>query len=119
MLNLRLAFALGLVIPVIGLILSLLSQRQFAPRNTATPGRAAPTMASSIRRSAPLVFPAVGKHTATVFFAHGLGDSGAGWADAVQHWRGRRRLDEVKFVLPNAPVMPITMVCPAMREVDF
>ncbi|KAM4066044.1 phospholipase/Carboxylesterase [Hirsutella rhossiliensis] len=106
-----------LVIPVIGLILSLLSQRHLsspASGNTATTPASdnkltSATMSSSIRRTAPLVFPAVGKHTATVFFAHGLGDSGAGWADAVQHWRRKRRLDEVKFVLPNAPVMPITL----------
>ncbi|KZL83917.1 phospholipase carboxylesterase [Colletotrichum incanum] len=63
---------------------------------------------SSLARSAPLVFPAAGKHTATVIFAHGLGDTGHGWASAVQNWRRRQRLDEVKFVLPNAPEIPIT-----------
>lgn len=69
-------------------------------------------MSSSVRRAAPLVLPAVGQHTATVIFIHGLGDSGAGWADAVEHMKARRkRLGEVKFILPNAPVIPITMVC--------
>lgn len=67
------------------------------------------TMAS-LRRAAPLVFPALGRHTATVIFVHGLGDSGSGWADAVQMWQRKHRLDEVKFVLPNARIMPITMV---------
>ncbi|KAF3074345.1 hypothetical protein CFAM422_003686 [Trichoderma lentiforme] len=66
------------------------------------------TMAS-LRRAAPLVFPALGRHTATVIFIHGLGDSGSGWADAVQMWQRKHRLDEVKFVLPNARIMPITM----------
>ncbi|POR32667.1 Uncharacterized protein TPAR_07089 [Tolypocladium paradoxum] len=66
-------------------------------------------MSSSIRRAAPLVFPAASRHTATVIFVHGLGDTGAGWADAVEHWQRRHRLDEIKFVLPNAPVIPITM----------
>jgi lysophospholipase-1 len=67
-------------------------------------------MSSSVRRAAPLVLPAVGQHTATVIFIHGLGDSGAGWADAVEHMKARRkRLGEVKFILPNAPVIPITM----------
>ena len=28
---------------------------------------------------APLVVPALKRHTATVIVAHGLGDSGAGW----------------------------------------
>ncbi|KAF3352931.1 Eukaryotic translation initiation factor 2A [Verticillium dahliae VDG1] len=67
-----------------------------------------PTMASSLRRSAPLVFPAPGRHTATVIFAHGLGDTGHGWASAVESWRRRQRLDGVKFILPNAPMIPIT-----------
>ncbi|KAH6603997.1 hypothetical protein Trco_007443 [Trichoderma cornu-damae] len=61
-------------------------------------------------RAAPLVFPALSRHTATVIFVHGLGDSGRGWADAVQLWQRKHRLDEVKFVLPNARVMPVTVV---------
>ncbi|KAM0255935.1 hypothetical protein ACHAQJ_005336 [Trichoderma viride] len=60
-------------------------------------------------RAAPLVFPALTRHTATVIFVHGLGDSGRGWADAVQVWQRKHRLDEVKFILPNARVMPITV----------
>ncbi|GFP59252.1 acyl-protein thioesterase 1 [Trichoderma asperellum] len=60
-------------------------------------------------RAAPLVFPALSRHTATVIFVHGLGDSGHGWADAVQLWQRKHRLDEVKFILPNARVMPITV----------
>ncbi|KAH0490139.1 hypothetical protein TgHK011_001620 [Trichoderma gracile] len=66
-------------------------------------------MASSLRRAAPVVFPALSRHTATVIFVHGLGDSGNGWADAVQLWQRKHRLDEVKFVLPNARVMPISV----------
>ncbi|KAL7929964.1 Phospholipase/carboxylesterase/thioesterase [Trichoderma chlorosporum] len=58
---------------------------------------------------APLVFPAVSRHTATVIFVHGLGDSGSGWADAVRMWQAKHRLDEVKFVLPNARIRPITI----------
>jgi lysophospholipase I len=68
-------------------------------------------MSSTIRRAAPLVFPATGRHTATVIWSHGLGDSGNGWADAVELIRRRKRLDEVKFILPHAPVIPITVVC--------
>ncbi|GJC97379.1 acyl-protein thioesterase 1 [Colletotrichum higginsianum] len=78
-----------------------------APAAPAVP--AAPeAMSSSLARTAPLVFPAAGKHTATVIFAHGLGDTGHGWASAVENWRRRQRLDEVKFVLPHAPQIPIT-----------
>lgn len=62
----------------------------------------------ALRYSPPLVFPAVKTHTATVIFSHGLGDTGHGWAFQVENWRRRERLDEVKFILPNAPVIPIT-----------
>lgn len=69
----------------------------------------------ALRYSPPLVFPAVKTHTATVIFSHGLGDTGAGWAFQVENWRRRERLDEVKFILPNAPVIPITCnVCVVM-----
>lgn len=70
---------------------------------------------SRLVRRAPLLFPSVKRHTATVIFIHGLGDSGAGWADAVQNWRRRSRLDEVKFILPNAPNIPITCVSTCLQ----
>ncbi|KAI5922333.1 Phospholipase/Carboxylesterase-domain-containing protein [Camillea tinctor] len=63
---------------------------------------------SSLRRAPPLVFPAAAKHTATLIFVHGLGDTGYGWATAAENWRRRQRLDEVKFVLPHAPRMSVT-----------
>ncbi|KJZ78269.1 Acyl-protein thioesterase 1 [Hirsutella minnesotensis 3608] len=126
MLNLRLIITSGLAIPLIAYLALhlapsltlLLSGAHPAPpprgaKDSPSPSPAVsspspPAMASSVARSAPLVFPALGgKHTATVFFMHGLGDTGAGWADA--HWRGRRRLDQVKFVLPNAPIAPVTL----------
>ncbi len=69
-----------------------------------------PEAMATVRRAAPLVFPAISRHTATVIFIHGLGDSGHGWSDAVEHWRSRQKLDEIKFILPHAPTLPITMV---------
>lgn len=63
---------------------------------------------SSLARTPPLLFPATARHTATVIFVHGLGDTGYGWASAVENWRRRQRLDEVKFILPNAPSIAIT-----------
>ncbi|KAI1212565.1 Phospholipase/carboxylesterase [Annulohypoxylon truncatum] len=62
----------------------------------------------AMRRAPPLLFPAAAKHTATVIFVHGLGDTGYGWASAVENWRRRQRLDEVKFILPHAPRIPVT-----------
>ncbi|KAI1815410.1 acyl-protein thioesterase-1-like protein [Poronia punctata] len=59
-------------------------------------------------RAVPLRFAASAKHTATVIFLHGLGDTGFGWASAVEGWIRRDKLNEVKFVLPHAPRMPIT-----------
>lgn len=63
-----------------------------------------------LRRMQPLLFPAVSKHTATVIFLHGLGDTGHGWASTVENWRMRSKLNEVKFILPHAPLIPITCV---------
>jgi len=58
-----------------------------------------------------LIVPAVKRHTATVIMAHGLGDSGAGWVSLAENWRRRQKFDEVKFIFPNAPMIPITVVC--------
>ncbi|KAJ8120241.1 hypothetical protein ONZ43_g3001 [Nemania bipapillata] len=60
------------------------------------------------QRARPLVFSASAKHTATVIFLHGLGDTGFGWAGAVESWIRRGKLNEVKWVLPHAPRMPIS-----------
>ncbi|KAG5303280.1 acyl-protein thioesterase [Histoplasma capsulatum G186AR] len=59
--------------------------------------------------AAPLVVPALTRHTATVIMAHGLGDSGAGWLMLAQNWRRRGLFDEVAFIFPNAPSIPITI----------
>ncbi|KAG0157241.1 Acyl-protein thioesterase 1 [Penicillium digitatum] len=58
---------------------------------------------------APYTVPALKKHTATVIMAHGLGDSGAGWVSLAQTWRRRGKFDEVAFIFPNAPDIPITV----------
>ncbi|EZF68580.1 hypothetical protein H105_08789 [Trichophyton soudanense CBS 452.61] len=58
---------------------------------------------------APFVVPALKRHTATVIMAHGLGDTGAGWMMMAQNWRRREMYDEVSFIFPNAPSIPITV----------
>jgi len=58
---------------------------------------------------AALVVPAVKKHTATVIFAHGLGDSGAGWMPIAENWRRRGKFEHIKFIFPNAPSIPISV----------
>ncbi|KAJ3031800.1 hypothetical protein HK097_005408 [Rhizophlyctis rosea] len=54
-----------------------------------------------------VVVPATQKHTATLFFLHGLGDSGHGWAPVGQMLQ--RQLPHVKFVFPHAPSQPVTL----------
>ncbi|KAI1824954.1 Phospholipase/carboxylesterase/thioesterase [Xylaria intraflava] len=61
----------------------------------------------AMARAMPFRYAASAKHTATVIFLHGLGDSGFGWASAVEGWIRRGNLDQVKWVLPHAPSMPI------------
>ncbi|RKF79780.1 Acyl-protein thioesterase 1 [Golovinomyces cichoracearum] len=56
-----------------------------------------------------VVIPAIRKHTATIIFIHGLGDSGAGWVSLAENWRRQKRFEEVKFIFPNAPARPITI----------
>lgn len=93
-----------------GPVIDILNQRLLQSSSCAsqiTTTSQTPTMASLVRRS-PLVFPPTARHTATVIFVHGLGDTGHGWSDAVENWRRRQKLDEVKFVLPHAPHIPIT-----------
>ncbi len=53
---------------------------------------------------APLIVPALTKHTATVIWAHGLGDQGSGWAPVAENFRLRGKFEEVAFIFPNAPV---------------
>jgi hypothetical protein len=86
---------------VILLFIAFTQANQRSPSSTAN---------MSLRRLPPLLFPAASRHTATVIFVHGLGDTGYGWADTVENWRRRSRLNEVKFILPHAPQIPITCV---------
>jgi Phospholipase/Carboxylesterase len=59
----------------------------------------------------PISIAAVGpKHTATMIVAHGLGDSGVGWVFLAEEWIQSKKFDYVKFVFPNAPSIPITIV---------
>jgi predicted esterase len=66
-----------------------------------------------------LIVPAVKRHTATIIVAHGLGDSGAGWVGLAENWRRRQMFEEVKFVFPNAPTIPITVVSPSLNALEI
>ncbi|KAI9138474.1 Phospholipase/carboxylesterase/thioesterase [Paraphysoderma sedebokerense] len=54
-----------------------------------------------------VVHQAKSKHTATVIFCHGLGDSGHGWAPVGQMLAPS--LPHVKWIFPHAPVQPVTL----------
>ncbi|XP_049807712.1 acyl-protein thioesterase 1 isoform X1 [Schistocerca nitens] len=53
----------------------------------------------------PVIIAATAKHTATVIFLHGLGDTGHGWASGM----GAIRSPHVKVICPTAPTMPVTL----------
>ncbi|KAI9322485.1 Phospholipase/carboxylesterase/thioesterase [Dichotomocladium elegans] len=54
-----------------------------------------------------VIIGAKAKHTATVFWFHGLGDSGAGWSFLAEELSGV--FPHIKWVLPNAAMLPITL----------
>ncbi|KAG0255600.1 hypothetical protein BG011_005041 [Mortierella polycephala] len=64
-------------------------------------------MASTIAKLTSIVQQASTKHSATVIFIHGLGDSGAGWAPVGEELG--QYLPHAKFIFPNAPLMPVTL----------
>ena len=53
----------------------------------------------------PVVVSASGRHTATLIFLHGLGDTGHGWASSLADVRP----SHLKIVCPTAQVMPVTL----------
>jgi len=53
----------------------------------------------------PVVVSASAKHTATLIFLHGLGDTGHGWATTI----AAIRPPHVKVICPTANKMPVTL----------
>lgn len=47
-------------------------------------------------------------HKGTVIWLHGLGDSALGWLPAMEEIQ-RRWCPTIRFVLPTAPIMPVTL----------
>ena len=56
-------------------------------------------------RPPPVVLNAKGRHTATLIFLHGLGDTGHGWAAALNSIKP----DFLKVVCPTAQTIPVTL----------
>ncbi|VDK45608.1 unnamed protein product [Anisakis simplex] len=54
----------------------------------------------------PVIVPAKGKHTATIIFLHGLGDTGHGWSSVFAE---EIPIEHVKSICPTAPMIPVTL----------
>ncbi|XP_077289104.1 acyl-protein thioesterase 1 [Arctopsyche grandis] len=59
----------------------------------------------NVSMASPVIVAASAKHTATLIFLHGLGDTGHGWASAM----GNLRPPHVKVICPTAATMPVTL----------
>ncbi|KAG5639691.1 hypothetical protein H0H81_005874 [Sphagnurus paluster] len=55
-----------------------------------------------------ITVPSTAKHTATVFFVHGLGDTGHGWKPVADMFRTDPDLAHVKWILPHSPTRSVT-----------
>ena len=71
-------------------------------RSTSSPVVALNTDMAALR---VLTVAPITKHTATVIFVHGLGDSGHGWKPVAEMLQDNPELHHVKWVLPNARVV--------------
>ncbi|KAF8449947.1 Phospholipase/carboxylesterase/thioesterase [Terfezia claveryi] len=80
-------------------------------------------LATNMTSAAAIVVPAATKHTATLIFLHGLGDTGYGWSSISENFRLRRKFNEVAFIFPHAPTIPVTcnmgMRMPGWYDIDF
>ncbi|KAM0521819.1 hypothetical protein ACHAPE_002380 [Trichoderma viride] len=59
-------------------------------------------------RPSPDVIEPLTKHTATIIFIHGLGDKPETLHEPIDQWRSNGHADNIKFVLPHAPIIPFT-----------
>lgn len=79
---------------------------------SSTSGRGAPQVSYDPKEGTGIIQPKAGrKHTATVLFMHGLGDTAMGWMDAM-HFLYERLAQEghpTRFVLPTAKTRRITI----------
>ncbi|KAF8897905.1 Phospholipase/Carboxylesterase-domain-containing protein [Infundibulicybe gibba] len=54
-----------------------------------------------------LTVPAITRHTATVIFVHGLGDTGNGWKPVADMFSNDSALQHIKWVLPHSPIRAV------------
>lgn len=61
-------------------------------------------------RPDPDVIELLAEHTATIIFIHGLGDKPETLHEPINQWRSNGHVDNIKFVLPHAPIILFTAV---------
>ena len=74
------------------------------PDTTTTTTTIAPTL--NFLENPPVVLAPSGKHTATIIFLHGLGDTGETWASFIKNGV---RPSHVKIICPTANKIPVTI----------
>ena len=73
------------------------------PDTTTNTNTVAPTL--NFLENPPVVLAPSGKHTATIIFLHGLGDTGHTWANITDNIRP----SHVKIICPTANKIPVTI----------
>jgi len=56
-----------------------------------------------------ITVPPITKHSATVIFLHGLGDSGEGWSPVANLLGKKEGLRHIKWILPHAPKQRVSI----------
>lgn len=69
------------------------------------PSTAAQKVCNEKVKMSPVTVSPSGKHTATLIFLHGLGDTGHGWASSLADVRQ----SHVKIICPTANTIPVTL----------
>ncbi|PON21423.1 phospholipase/Carboxylesterase [Trichoderma gamsii] len=70
-------------------------------------------------RPGPDVIEPLAEHNATIIFIHGLGDKPETLHEPIDQWRSNGHLDNIKFVLPHAPIIPFTAKASAYMPAWF
>lgn len=57
----------------------------------------------------PVTIDASERHVGTVIFCHGMSDNSQNWANIITKWSWPQRFPHMKFILPGAPCIPVTL----------
>ncbi|TFK43840.1 Phospholipase/Carboxylesterase-domain-containing protein [Crucibulum laeve] len=89
-------------------VVSFISLRPSAKSSSSSPPhhKDSPMMAAAASLK-HITVPPVAKHTATVIFVHGLGDTGHGWKPVADMFRVDPALAHVKWILPHSPIRTV------------